>query len=336
MSVPFLTARGKASAINRSPSRAIPSHIGWNSGEVYDSTQCVSASAPVAAVSFGGRPTVSSGSRMTSLAKRGWKITAAPVQDHHRTAADFAPGAGGRRDGYAHGARAAGTRAGRTCGMTRPATRPDPQHFPHVRALPPPRAMTASHSRLRNISAPSSTSPSAGLGETPAKTGHWPCDIASTVRNAGVSTSPRSVTRRGFEHPRAASAWAVAHRAGPEEDGGREGEGDRHPRDDTGAPEFKAARSVRPPQGAQVRGERAAEVVRRGRREVCGAHDESVPAANLRVRDEELEVQRGCCCCRRWGTGEPHAVGRAEHLGSRPCRGWSQSTTALRTASGSA
>ena len=60
---------GSAWMMSAIPSSAMPSHSGWNIGEVYDSMQWVRASSPVAAVSPGGRPVVSSGSRKTHFAR---------------------------------------------------------------------------------------------------------------------------------------------------------------------------------------------------------------------------------------------------------------------------
>ena len=65
---PSRYAIGSARAAMRTPSSAMPSHSGWYSGERYDSTLCVSASMPVAAVIAGGRSSVSSGSANTHFA----------------------------------------------------------------------------------------------------------------------------------------------------------------------------------------------------------------------------------------------------------------------------
>jgi hypothetical protein len=65
---PSRTAIGSARAAMRTPSTAMPSHSGCHSGDRYDSTLCVSASIPVAAVIAAGKSTVSSGSANTALA----------------------------------------------------------------------------------------------------------------------------------------------------------------------------------------------------------------------------------------------------------------------------
>src|SRR5215213_11341243 len=77
--------------------------------------------------------------------------------------------------------------------------------FPTSSALPPPTATTESHRPARNASAARSTSSSIGFGVTPENTGHRPPDSASIDLNAGVPSSPRSVTMSGLDAPSAAS-----------------------------------------------------------------------------------------------------------------------------------
>jgi hypothetical protein len=72
----------------------MPSHIGWKEGQVKDSMQWVSASAPVAAVSFGGNPTVSSGSSNDQLGEKfrvkEHRFALGRLQRYDRAAAYFA------------------------------------------------------------------------------------------------------------------------------------------------------------------------------------------------------------------------------------------------------
>ena len=137
--------------MRRTPSSAIPSHIGWNSGDVNDSMQWVSASAPVAAVSLGGRPTVSSGSRMASLASSaGWKKTAlwpSTTMTELRPTSLPVPAVVGTVTQGASGRGLGGglNRRSETSGqLTRTRT-----SLPTSSALPPPSATTESHPPAR-------------------------------------------------------------------------------------------------------------------------------------------------------------------------------------------
>src|SRR6184192_3344512 len=65
-SLPLSQARGRYVWISLIPSSATPSASGWNPGAQNASKQCTKASMPVAAVIAGGRPTVSSGSLITT------------------------------------------------------------------------------------------------------------------------------------------------------------------------------------------------------------------------------------------------------------------------------
>ena len=74
-SLPSSQARGRYTWISLIPSSAMPSASGWNPGAQNASKQCTKASMPVAAVIAGGRPTVSSGSLITTPGIIcGWKM----------------------------------------------------------------------------------------------------------------------------------------------------------------------------------------------------------------------------------------------------------------------
>ena len=95
---PSRVARSMCAQPRARPSSAMPSAGGLKAGAMKVSMQCAIASMPVAAVSSGGRPSVSSGSQMAALGSRCQRMEAelAPVvDDHDRAARDLAAGAGG-------------------------------------------------------------------------------------------------------------------------------------------------------------------------------------------------------------------------------------------------
>lgn len=69
-SLPSLVARSMWAQARSRPSRPMPSAGGLNAADMKVSMQCAMASMPVAAVSLGGRPSVSSGSQMAALGIR--------------------------------------------------------------------------------------------------------------------------------------------------------------------------------------------------------------------------------------------------------------------------
>ena len=69
-SLPLRVARSMLAQPRSSPSSAMPSAGGLIAADMKVSMQCAMASMPVAAVSLGGRPSVSSGSQMAVLGTR--------------------------------------------------------------------------------------------------------------------------------------------------------------------------------------------------------------------------------------------------------------------------
>ena len=67
---PLAVARSMCAQPRCRPSSAMPSAGGLKAGAMKVSMQCAIASMPVAAVSSGGRPSVSSGSRIAVLGTR--------------------------------------------------------------------------------------------------------------------------------------------------------------------------------------------------------------------------------------------------------------------------
>ena len=95
----------------------MPSHNGCHAGDKYDSTLCVSASMPVAAVIAGGRSIVSSGSAKTALASSAGEkmiflmcVTSSEITDERPTS-DPVPAVVGTATKYGSAAV-----MGRTCG----------------------------------------------------------------------------------------------------------------------------------------------------------------------------------------------------------------------------
>src|SRR5512143_672299 len=149
---PSRTASGSARAAMRTPSSAIPSQSGWYSGDRYDSTLCVSASMPVAAVTDAGRSSVSSGSANTHFARSfGEKtifFTCVVSSDTtlERPTSEPVPAVVGSATKYGRS-----RSMGRTCGWSHAYSRMSPGWVARSatalatsRAAPPPRPITAS------------------------------------------------------------------------------------------------------------------------------------------------------------------------------------------------
>ena len=99
-SLPSRVARSMCAQARSRPSSAMPSAGGLTAGAMKVSMQCAIASMPVAAVSAGGRPSVSSGSQIAVLRHQVPAVEAelaAVVDDDDRAARDLAAGAGGGR-----------------------------------------------------------------------------------------------------------------------------------------------------------------------------------------------------------------------------------------------
>ena len=168
--------------------------------------QWINASAPVAAVSFGGKPRVSSGSRMTRLASNaGMKNDLlAAIFDDNRTAPHLAAGAGCGRNGDA---RRQPAPIGLEFKWNQRLVRPFETNANDLADIQRAAAAERDHRIALALAIGGGGGirrlPWSGLGWTPENTAHFPPEIFSNNLKASVETSPGSVTTSGLLMPSA-------------------------------------------------------------------------------------------------------------------------------------